>query len=209
MNRHHEAPDLRRALSNYYVGDSTMAEALTTLCAAVLEAIPEGVLIGISMIVDDRPRTPIFSHPDVALSAGPHPESGAGAAGRGLLSVLSLPLIAGSHLVGSMNVYARGEHAFDQSAEEVGEGFATQAANLLLNQQAYWDGRSLDENLGQAMVGRTQIEQAKGIIMATTGASADEAFDQLRQRSVHENVRLRVIARETVEQSQQHNHPQT
>ena len=45
--------------------------------------------------------------------------------------------------------------------------FSTRAAYLLLNHQAYWDARSLGENLQQAMSSRAQIEQAKGIVMAT------------------------------------------
>jgi AmiR/NasT family two-component response regulator len=51
------------------------------------------------------------------------------------------------------------------------------------------------------LLSRAEIEQAKGIIMAATGASADEAFDQLRQQSQHENVKLRDIAHEVVERT--------
>ena len=53
----------------------------------------------------------------------------------------------------------------------------------------------------QALKSRAQIEQAKGIIMAATGASADEAFDRLRQQSQYENVKLRDIAGEIVRRS--------
>ena len=45
-----------------------------------------------------------------------------------------------------------------------------------------------------AMKSRATIEQAKGIIMASTGCTADEAFEQLRAQSQHENIKLRDIA---------------
>ena len=80
--------------------------------------------------------------------------------------------------------------------------FAEQAAFVAANAKAYWDARMLGEGLALALTSRAVIEQAKGIIIATTGASADEAFEQLRQQSQHENVKLRELAESIVRQAQ-------
>jgi AmiR/NasT family two-component response regulator len=48
------------------------------------------------------------------------------------------------------------------------------------------------------MDSRAAIEQAKGIIMATTGCGPDEAFQLLVRQSQHENRKLRELAEELV-----------
>lgn len=54
------------------------------------------------------------------------------------------------------------------------------------------------QGLRLAMEHRAEIEQAKGIVMATLGCGSDEAFDILRRQSQHENRRLREIAQDLV-----------
>ncbi len=55
--------------------------------------------------------------------------------------------------------------------------------------------------LRRALMTRAVIEQAKGVLMATSGCSADEAFELLRRQSQHENRKLREIASELVERA--------
>lgn len=52
--------------------------------------------------------------------------------------------------------------------------------------------------LRKAMESRATIEQAKGIIIATSGCSPDEAFALLVRQSQHENRRLRTVAEDLV-----------
>jgi AmiR/NasT family two-component response regulator len=54
------------------------------------------------------------------------------------------------------------------------------------------------DGLRLAMEHRAVIEQAKGIIIGTSGCSPDEAFDLLRQQSQHMNRKIRDIAAEIV-----------
>lgn len=54
--------------------------------------------------------------------------------------------------------------------------------------------REVDEAVRRSAEGRGGIEQAKGIIMATLGLDADEAFARLKRRSQNENVKLRDLA---------------
>ena len=58
------------------------------------------------------------------------------------------------------------------------------------------------ENMAEAMRSRATIEQAKGMLMASSHCSADEAFAMLVHASQRENRKLRDIAFEIVERAQ-------
>jgi len=53
---------------------------------------------------------------------------------------------------------------------------------------------SAGARLQAQMATMSVIEQAKGILMAQSGCSPDQAFDLLRRASQHENVKVRVLA---------------
>ena len=67
-------------------------------------------------------------------------------------------------------------------------------------------GRTTRQALHESAFARLQarldtlpvIEQAKGIVMAQTGCTAEEAFDLLRQASQRRNVKIRDLASEIV-----------
>jgi AmiR/NasT family two-component response regulator len=56
---------------------------------------------------------------------------------------------------------------------------------------------------------RAVIEQAKGVLMATGGRNADEAFQLLVRASQRENRKLRDIAAELVDRAQLRRLPRT
>ena len=125
---------------------------------------------------------------------GRWPEFAAAATARGILSTLSLPLVANAHTDGAVNLYARRTDAFDETSETFGRAFAEQAVIGI----AFWKQAQLAGNLRRALDSRAQIDQAKGILMASTGCSADEAFGLLRQQSQAENRKLHDIAADLV-----------
>lgn len=51
----------------------------------------------------------------------------------------------------------------------------------------------------EGMAHRAPIEQAKGVVVAATGASEDEAFATLVRISQRQNRKLRLIAEEIIE----------
>src|SRR3954452_15352931 len=59
---------------------------------------------------------------------------------------------------------------------------------------------ALVAGLHRAMETRGVIEQAKGILIATTGCSPEEAFEMLRLQSTNENGKVLEIAGEVVAQ---------
>lgn len=93
-----------------------------------------------------------------------------------------------------MNLYSRQEAHFDEESERVGGVMAAHAAIAVVNATAYWEKANLSDQLSQAMASRAVIEQAKGVIMATMGCSAEDAFEVLRQQSQAQNEKLRDIA---------------
>jgi GAF domain-containing protein len=193
-----------------------------------MSALPQVTHVGITLLVDGRPGTAIFTHPEVpeidqaqyrtgigpcldafhngrsyvidsTLEPGAWQDFRDSAARHGVMSSMSVPLIVHAGPIGALNMYSETERAFLDDDVEIGGAFASQAAFVLANAQAYWDARTLSENMAQAMQSRATIEQAKGIIMSTSGCTPDQAMDLLVQQSQHQNVKLRDIAREIVD----------
>jgi GAF domain-containing protein len=118
---------------------------------------------------------------------------------HGVLSTLSLPLIAGEEAIGALNLYSREAFGFSPEDEVLGEELATTAAVVLANASAYWAAFALGEGLKEALRSRAVIEQAKGMLMASSPhIDADVAFDILRRASQRENTKLREVARRIV-----------
>jgi GAF domain-containing protein len=126
------------------------------------------------------------------------PEFAKEAARHGIRSSLSLPLVVGDRGIGALNFYSRQPNWFHEEAVTVGQLFAGQAAIVA----AYYDRAETADHLRRAMESRATIEQAKGVIMATSGCNADEAFAILRGQSQLENRKLRDIATELVQHQQ-------
>lgn len=67
----------------------------------------------------------------------------------------------------------------------------------------------LVDNLNRHIASQPVIEQAKGILMARSHCTPDEAFDQLRRASMRSNVKVRDIARQVVEAAGRRRHSGT
>jgi len=111
-----------------------------------------------------------------------------------VLSTLSVPVVVASDGLGALNFYAGTTSFFDDDARRLAELFAGQCSVA----SQYWSVATESTNLSAAMQSRAVIEQAKGVIMATSHCSAEQAFDVLRVQSQHENRKLRDIAAELV-----------
>jgi GAF domain-containing protein len=119
----------------------------------------------------------------------------------GVSSSLSIPLSLPGTTYGGLNLYGGDPAAFDEHDQEVGTAFASQAASVVMNALAFWTAHEQAANLTQAMEHRAVIEQAKGIIMARSACTPDEAFDVLRRASQRENRKLRDLATDLVERA--------
>ncbi|GAA1206474.1 GAF and ANTAR domain-containing protein [Prauserella alba] len=119
------------------------------------------------------------------------------AAARGVGSSMSIPLIAGEQVLGSLNFYAKRDEVFGPSFV-LGQLVADLAASALWCLLKHADKQELGDQLEQVLTSREVIDQAKGILIAQQGCDADGAFKLLRQASQNRNVKLRDIAAEVV-----------
>ena len=216
------------AMSRFFVGDATLQETLQRVSELACEAVGGADIAGITMLVQGRPRTAVFTDdtsPQIDAAqyetgVGPcldafryqqvfriddmetdkqwPPFSESAGAQTGIASSLSLPLSVRHEGVGALNLYSRSRAAFTDDDVEAALQFASHAAIVLANSQAYWDAHQLGEDMAQAMRSRATIEQAKGILMAAQRCSPDESFQLLVRASQRENRKLREIAEEIV-----------
>jgi GAF domain-containing protein len=215
-------------MSRFFVGDGTVEETLNRVCFLTVEAVPAADLVGITMMVEGRQRTAVFTDEtapevdqaqydsgdgpcleafaegritriDSTLEPGPWPEFRKAAADQGIHSTMSFPLLVEKTAVGAMNLYSYQHRGFSDDDSDTGTLFASQAAIVLANAQAYWDARELSSGLSEAMRNRAVIEQAKGMLMAAQACDEEAAFELLVRASQRENVKLRDVARRIVD----------
>jgi GAF domain-containing protein len=115
----------------------------------------------------------------------------------GALSALAAPVPA-AHLAAGLNVYAPMAHAFTDGDRRAVVEFAAHAGVVLTNMDALQDARELADNLHAAMVFRSVIEQAKGILMERHKVTADQAFRLLSEASMHTHRKVRDLAEHLV-----------
>jgi GAF domain-containing protein len=217
-----------KELSQFFVGDTTMTDTLQRVAELAVDAIVPAAFCGLAMLVDGEPRTGVYTDPTSAeveqaqyeIGSGPcldsfrtgeifridstaedgaWPEFRATCLEHGILSTASFPLLIDDVIHGALNLYSRQKAAFGAEQIALGRQFAAQAGIVIAYARSYWNARQLSQNLEAAMAHRAEIEQAKGIIIATTGATPDEAFEMLARQSQHENRKLREIAIELVQ----------
>jgi GAF domain-containing protein len=99
------------------------------------------------------------------------------AAGMG--SFLSTPLTVDERHAGAINVYSRRDHGFADLDASLLELFTAAAEVALRSHSRYLRAAELSEQLRSALDSRAVIDQAKGMIMAVHGVTADQAFQRL------------------------------
>lgn len=187
-------------------------------------------MASITMLVDGKPTTAVYTHEDAPRIDASQYETGSGpcldayrhqvvyriddcasdprwptftgdAAARGILSCLSIPINAGEEGLGALNLYSRRHCGFDEESAGRLARFSTHAGVVLSNARAYRVSVERGENLSRAMDSRATIDIATGILMATGGRSPDAAFQMMVSASQRENRKLRDIAAEIVERT--------
>jgi GAF domain-containing protein len=124
------------------------------------------------------------------------------AADLGFCSVWAFPLSLRHRTLGALNLYSRTEHNNDDearsAARSAARALAGQAAVVLANASTLMSAELSNRHLRDALESRDVIGQAKGILMARYGVSADRAFEDLRRASQGNGRKLRDVAEEVV-----------
>lgn len=126
-----------------------------------------------------------------------YPEFSAQCLEAGVSHVVAFGMPVPGRTVGALNVYA--DAPFSDDDLVAGLTFAGYAGVALANALLLESAANDAHHLSLAMESRAVIEQAKGLVMASLHCTPDEAFDVLRKRSQHSNVKLRDLCRELVE----------
>lgn len=109
----------------------------------------------------------------------------------GVRSCMSFRLFAAGDSLGALNLYSHQTDAFDSADLDCGVALAAHVSVALAAMQQ-------EDGLHQALVGRTVIAQAQGIVMERFGVDADRAFQLLVRLSNHSNSKLSQVALEIV-----------
>lgn len=212
------------------LGDLSMSETLHQVATLTRRVVPQAAEVSVTLVEGERARTAAFTgsiavqldERQYAAGFGPclaaaisgqtirtdsddpdtaYPDFARVAGRSGMRHTLSVALPVPGRTVGALNLYGAGSMPFDDLAESTVGTFAGYAAVSIANAALYADAVDLATQLRVAMASRAEIEQAKGIVMAQQGCTAEEAFAMLARLSQTRNVKLREIAHEVVHHS--------
>jgi PAS domain-containing protein len=137
--------------------------------------------------------------PDVG-SHGPWPRLVLHARRIGARDILAVPIAGDDGFpVGVLTAYAGSAGSMNRRSEMLLRWLAAAGGSLLRDAQERENLRQLASQLEIALSSRSMIEQAKGMVMATSRCTPEEAFNLLVEISSRENIRVREIARRLVE----------
>ena len=97
----------------------------------------------------------------------------------GLTSLLSVPMLAGVKVIGTLNIYTNGRRSF--TPEEVGFAQAVAGQSALAFENARLISESLE--MKRTLEARKVIERAKGILQHRHGVTEEQAYLDLRSES--------------------------
>jgi ANTAR domain/GAF domain len=146
-------------------------------------ARPDGPAMSVCQNVAAEPRWPRFGPAAAALGIG------------AVLGTALVPDARPPRQSGALNIFSRRVDGLDEADHTAALLLATHASLALAHTHAVTMHELKIVNLHKALDSRDVIGQAKGILMARRGISADEAFDLLRRTSQDLNTRLVEIAR--------------
>ncbi|NIH79810.1 ANTAR domain-containing response regulator [Amycolatopsis viridis] len=132
------------------------------------------------------------------------PEFTAAAKAAGINTYLSVPLVLPGddeedEVVGGLDMYSLTAQAFDDYDEHVMRLFTTAACDAFINARRWAATNRKIGQLEAALTSRAEIDQAKGVLMAIHGCTAEEAFTRLVEESQRTNTKLAAVARALIE----------
>lgn len=131
---------------------------------------------------------------DIAKDAGNWPDFQAAALERGFLSVYATPLRLRGQVLGSMNLFSGAVGILNARDASLAQALADVATIGILQERTIRESGIVAEQLQRALSSRVFIEQAKGILSATTSMDVDEAFATLRAYARNNNLSLSAVA---------------
>jgi GAF domain-containing protein len=139
----------------------------------------EGVPVECADLESAHDRWPVFA--SEALEAG-------------IGSVFAVPLRLREQTIGSLNLLRKRKGLLDRGDLAAAQAVADVATIGILQHRVAAERKLLAEQLQGALQSRIVIEQAKGVLAATTGLSVDATFDVMRAYARSHGKRLADVA---------------
>ena len=117
---------------------------------------------------------------------------------EGILSMLGVPLELGENAAAALNFFAPATGVFTEDTINEAASFADVAGRAVRLAVRVGTAEGAADDLSAAMVSRTAINLACGIVMGQNRCSQKEAMAILTKVSSHRNQKLRVVAEEIV-----------
>ncbi len=122
----------------------------------------------------------------------------------GIRASLSVPLLIGGlgevqELLGSLNIYSESPSAFDPFDAQLMRLYTVAAGQAISNAGRWQHSRDTVTQLETALLSRSEIDMAKGALIAIHGGGPEEAFARLVDESQHRNIKLRDVAVELLD----------
>jgi GAF domain-containing protein len=217
------------ALTATFDSDPDLGVILQAVCDQVTRVIPGADMASITLVRDEVPQTVASTDrraveiDSAQYTQGDGPCLRAAATGQivrvevgtakelwphfaeaslavGVGSYLAAPLTVDKALSGAMNLFGYGTHGFRETEAKLLDLYTTVVVFGLRATRRYQSARGEVAQLRTALVSRSVIDQAKGILMAVHTLSAERAFQMLVARSQNENEKLHTVAARIVEQ---------
>ncbi len=109
---------------------------------------------------------------------------------EGLKSLISVPMMVRSRVIGVLNCYTANEHQFTEEEVQLLVGVANQAAVAIENTNLLAEKIAAAETLET----RRRVERAKGILMKRQSVNESEAYRMLQKQSMNKRKSLKEIA---------------
>lgn len=99
----------------------------------------------------------------------------------------------------ALNAYSRTVAAFAGAPLDRAGLFLTEVARTMPRALRIFDQQAAIRDLQAALVSRSVIDKALGVVMARRACSSEAAFDHLRRTSQNSNIKLRTLADQILE----------
>lgn len=127
------------------------------------------------------------------------PRFSVAAAEVGYQSAHAIPLRLRDSVIGAMNLFSSAVVELSDDDVALGQALADVATIGLLQERAVRQSGLIAEQLQTALNSRVLIEQAKGVLLASSGVDVDRAFQLMRDYSRSHNVPVKEVARRVIE----------
>jgi len=144
-----------------------------------------------------RTGQPIVNH-RLAADDGRWPSFSPRALEAGFKSVHALPMRLRTVTVGALNLFRTDEGALNHTDVLAAQALADVATMAVVYHRAARDTQLVNEQLHHALNSRIVIEQAKGIVAASSNLDMSRAFSVLRYHARSHKLRLVDVARDVI-----------